>query len=679
MDQEHDLLKAIREEVDLAGAEHEERRDKYDEAIKYFYGDLPAPEDDCDNDYSSLVSTDVADVIEAVCSEIMPAFSGPAPVEFEPTSPDDEDQVALETQAVNHTVNTCGGYMAINMAVKDALLRRAGVVKVYWEDRTEATYEQHDDIPQAMLPEITQRLQETQSVTVIEGDLDEERGTASGLFREHRQVSQPRIDPVPLDEFLISANVATPNLKEARFKAHQRPVSRSELVEMGYDKELVAGLQSCAHQDMRVGRARTYDDTELQSGHRSTEYVMVVESYYNIDLDDDGIAEMRRVMTAGGSQGTDELLDQEPWDEQPFCLGVPFLGIYSWDGVSYFDKLKMIQDGKTDLMRELQNATRRNVRQRIGIIEGDADPDDALTSVLGGLVRCKTPNAMFALPDVQVPQVAYSFIELLDEMRKDKGGGAVDSAAQAQALAGDTAHGLERMMSAAEQITAMVAKNLCETLIKDIYRKMHKLLRQYRQDQMMLPGSAGWTATQPSQWPERQDMVVSMGMSVGERGRRTAALAGIKQDHAQDQQTGQAGILSDSNATYQARVDMARMSGLPNPEQYYVNPASPEAQQAQQAQAQQAQQQQEQQMQMQQQNMEFQYNLMSTIEQIKADAKIQAQQMAEQTKWMQTQAQLAEKMFGHRVDLAGIEQEADSDEAQREIDRLQAVRSVGNG
>jgi hypothetical protein len=502
----------------------------------------------------------------------------------------------------------------------------------------------------------------------MDGDFDDATGTASGSLRKHRLISKPRIDPVPLDEFLISANVASPNLKEARFKAHRRPVPRSELVELGLDPDMVEDLAAFDTYARTSGRQREWKDEELKTGHKSTEYIMVVEAYYNIDADGDGIAELRRIITAGGSEGTDELLLDEPWDEQPFCLGVPFLGIYSWDGVSYFDKMKMIQDGKTDLIRELANATKRNVRQRIGIIEGDANADDAMTSVLGGLVRCKTPQAMFALPDVQVPPASYSFLELLDEMRKDKGGGAVDSAAQVNALAGDTAHGLERMMSAAEQITAMVAKNLCETLVKDVYRKMHKLLRQYMSDQMMLPGSAGWQATTPAQWSPREDLVVSMGMSVGERTRRTAALQQVKQDHAMDQQTGQVGILSDSNGVYQARIDMARMAGLPNPEQYYRDPASPEAQQARQAISQQEQQQQQMQHEMQIQQMQFQYSLLTDVEKVKGEFKAQSDQLKAMI-----------DMFAQRVKLAEVEQKGDQTEAQQEIDRLQVVASNRKG
>jgi hypothetical protein len=182
-----------------------------------------------------------------------------------------------------------------------------------------------------------------------------------------------------------------------------------------------------------------------------------------------------------------------------------------------------------------------------------------------------------------------------------------------------------------------------------------------------------------------------MGMSVGERTQRISALQQVTQAQMSDMQTGQAGVMSDLNGQYQARIDMARLGGLPQPEQYFVDPSSPQAQQAQQQAAEQAQQAQQAQQQQAQEQMQFQYSLMMDMEKIKAESKLQAQQMADQTKQMQVQTQAmmaqmadqtkklqahldhAAQMFGHRVDIAELELQTDQGEAQREIDALQGA------
>jgi hypothetical protein len=338
-----------------------------------------------------------------------------------------------------------------------------------------------------MLPQLLAPQQPDEIVDIMSGEIDETTGTASGQIRRHRKIRRPRIEAVPLDEFLISANTATPELDEVRFVAHQRPLMRSELVELGASVEVANSLSKYVNTDSANARARTYRDEELKSAHKSTDYVMVCESYYRIDADGDGIAELRRVITAGGTDGTDELLMDDPWDEHPFALGVAYTGVYSWDGISLFDKLKDIQDLKTDIIRDMRNLVARSMRQRLMVVEGDADIDDVLESVLGGVVRVRTPNGVIPLQEVRVPQEAMVFLEYLDKLRRDQGGGAIDLATQTMAIAGDSAHGIERMMAAGEQRNAMIARNLAETLMKPIYRKLHKLLRQYQTDPIQIP------------------------------------------------------------------------------------------------------------------------------------------------------------------------------------------------
>lgn len=614
-----DILKIIKSEVENASELQAERQDNQAEATDYFYGRLPGmTQDETDADMAGIVSTDVGDAVEAVLAEIVPAFSGQSPVEFVPLSAEDEDQADLETRAVNHVANAAGAFMALNMAGKDALLRRAGVVKVYWEERVKVEYQALNHSIDQMPAQLQEG--EGEKVEIASADMDES-GMVTGYLRRYKKTGKPRIVAVPRDEFLISSDAMNPNADEARFKAHQCVKTRSELIELGFDAELVEHLEPFEQTTNPARAARIRDESEgfMESPDKATELIMVVEAYTNIDIDRDGIAELRRIWTAGGSEGTDELLSEEPWVEQPFCIGVPYLGIYSWDGVSLFDKLKMVQDTKTWLLRDLLNASRRNVRQRVGAVEREVNIEDLQTSVMGGVVRCRTPNSVFPLPNVEVPPQLFNVLGYMDEVRRDKGGGAIDTAAQANALAGDTAHGLERMMSAAEQVNAMVAKNLAETLVKPMYLKLHFLMRSYQQNPVVVAGSVGWQEANPSTWTPRDSMVVALGMSVGERTRRSAALGGILQAQMTAMQSGQDGTLVTQQNIYQTVIDAARMAGLPSPEQYWTNPASPEAQQA----AQQKQQAAQAQAQQQQAVTQAQLQVPISMEQVKAQSAVQ--------------------------------------------------------
>jgi hypothetical protein len=638
-----DLLKLISAEVEQAGEDQDERVQNQSDAVDYFYGRLPAlTPDDVEAGMNGIVSTDVADAVEAVLAEITPAFTQSAPVEFVPLGQEDEAQADLETRAVNHVVNSSGGFMAITMAGKDALLRRAGIIKVWWEDIIDVQYNPIIDVPIDSMPQIMQEGQD-EAKELAEAEMDETTGMVNGMMRTYKKKGKPRISAVPRDEFLISSDALIPDADSARFVAHQRPVSRSYLIQLGFDVDEVNELKPCdiSTNEATTSRQRAAADWNQESPDKSTDQIMAVEAYYRVDMDGDGIAELRRVITAGGSDGVDELLKNEPWDQQPFCIGVPYIGIYSWDGVSLFDKLKSVQDVKTELLRDLLNASRRNVRQRVGVVEKMVNMDDMLTSVMGGVIRMKDVNAMVPVPNVEVPPQLFSVLDYMDRVRKDKGGGAIDTAAQVQALAGDTAHGLERMMSAAEQINAMVAKILAETMIKPLYLKTHNLLRQYMRNPLVVPGSTGWQTANPQQWTPRDSMVVALGMSVGERTRRTAALQMVLQTQITAVQAGKDGTMVTDQNLYNAVTDLVRMAGLPSPEQYFVSPASPESQQA----AQQKQQAAQQQAQIAQQAAQAQLQVPVSMETIKAQALVQSAQI---------RAQSASEVQGMKNEIDGL-------------------------
>jgi hypothetical protein len=685
-----DILKLIAAEVDQAGEDQSERLENQADAVDYFYGRSPGlTQQDVEAEMNGIVSTDVADAVESVLAEIIPAFTGTAPVEFVPANEQDEAQADIETRAVNHVVNSAGSFMAINMAAKDALLRRAGVIKVWWEEVITVAYNPILDVPIDSMPQIMEE-GENEAKELAEANMDEQTGMVTGSMRTYTKKGKPRISAVPRDEFLISSDAFTPDADAARFVAHQRAVSRSYLIQLGFDPDEVNELKAeeITTNQATSARFRTSEDISRQSPDKSTDLIMAVEAYYRIDMDGDGIAELRRIITAGGSAGTDELLLNEPWDQQPFCIGVPYIGIYSWDGVSLFDKLKSVQDTKTELLRDLLNASRRNVRQRTGVIERNVNMDDMLTSVMGGVVRMKDLNSVFPLPNVEVPPQLFNVLGYIDEVRKDKGGGAIDSAAQVNALAGDTAHGLERMMSAAEQINAMVAKNLAETLVKPLYLKMHNLLRQYQKNPLVVPGSTGWQTANPMQWSPRDSMVVSLGMSVGERTRRTATLQMILQTQMTAVQAGKDGTLVTDDNIYQTVMDLVRMSGLPSPEQYFQNPQSPQAQQA----AQQKQQAAQQQAQITQQVGEKQMNIpiemekmrgMATVEsaRIRSESARQIEAMKDQTTTqiesmkaemsnMQAALDHITKTMDQRIDIAKLNAEFDGEQVPDTLEQM---------
>jgi hypothetical protein len=149
------------------------------------------------------------------------------------------------------------------------------------------------------------------------------------------------------------------------------------------------------------------------------------------------------------------------------------------------------------------------------------------------------------------------------------------------------------------------------------------------------------------QWSPRDSMVVSLGMSVGERTRRTATLQMILQTQMTAVQAGKDGTLVTDDNIYQTVMDLVRMSGLPSPEQYWTNPQSPQSQQA----AQQKQQAAQQQAQITQQVGEKQMNIPIEMEKIKGMATVESARIrsesAAQIESMKAQLDQMKMMVDH--------------------------------
>ena len=108
------------------------------DAMDYYNGnmskDMPAQEG-----RSEAVSTDVADTIEGLMPVLMDIFAGSDEVvRFEPVSAEDEEAAQQETDYVNHVfMQNNAGFMVLYGFIKDALLSKTGIVKVWWEEREE--------------------------------------------------------------------------------------------------------------------------------------------------------------------------------------------------------------------------------------------------------------------------------------------------------------------------------------------------------------------------------------------------------------------------------------------------------------------------------------------------------------------------------------------------------------
>ncbi len=120
----------------------QERADAMDYYLGNMSKDMPAQDG-----RSKTVSMDVQDTVEGLMPNLMDIFAGSDEVvRFEPVGPEDEEAAQQETDYVNHVfMQRNPGFMILYSFIKDALLSKVGIVKVWWEEREEEESETYLD------------------------------------------------------------------------------------------------------------------------------------------------------------------------------------------------------------------------------------------------------------------------------------------------------------------------------------------------------------------------------------------------------------------------------------------------------------------------------------------------------------------------------------------------------
>jgi hypothetical protein len=126
--------------------------DDRSKAMDYYMGDMSADMPAMIG-RSSAVSSDVADTVDSLMPAMMEIFaSSDQVVQFDPVSKEDIEAAQQETDYINHVfMQNNPGFMVLFSFIKDALLSKVGVVKVWWEEEDEDVKETYYDLTDEQL------------------------------------------------------------------------------------------------------------------------------------------------------------------------------------------------------------------------------------------------------------------------------------------------------------------------------------------------------------------------------------------------------------------------------------------------------------------------------------------------------------------------------------------------
>ena len=141
---------------------------------------------------SRAVSSDVADTIEGLMPSLMDIFCGADEVvRFEPVGAEDEAAAQQESDYVNHVfMQQNPGFMILYSFIKDALLSKVGIVKVWWEEREEESRETYYDLTEDQFALLAQAVVESDGAMRIVAHTVHDTATTEGSRSHSSEVDK---------------------------------------------------------------------------------------------------------------------------------------------------------------------------------------------------------------------------------------------------------------------------------------------------------------------------------------------------------------------------------------------------------------------------------------------------------------------------------------------------------
>jgi len=694
-----------------------------EQALDYYMGNLPGPAPD---GRSQVVSTDVADAVEWILPSILKALVSKGPViTFDAISEADEEQANLESEYVHDVFMAENeGFLNLYEFTKDALIQKNGILKIYYDDTPETSTEEYTGITEQQLqmmlanPEVEPiriqgavpaeaQAQHTMQMQQFEQQMMQFQQMKAQMPKQppqRPQRPQPpqemfdveievthsrgrvKVECVAPEEFRVNEFHNSLDLSTARFVAHVTMKTRSELIEEGYDAEVIndapVGSEYIYQREHRFAvQGETSTSSENQYSEDSSQDLLEVsECYIHIDLDETGVAELHKITVLGGTT-PDTVLDVEQVEEMPFVSSSCIVMPHKFYGLSEYDKLKMIQDQKTSLWRNiLDNLYFQNNREK-EVLEGQVNLDDLLISRPGGIKRVKTMGSIRELQVQPIGQEGYQMLEYLDTVRTGRSGVSPDTMG-AGPVENDTAHGVERIMTAKEELTGLMIRVVAETGVKAAYRLIRDLLVRHKDATEEFKYRGSWAKVNPSSWGRRSRTSVMVGTGTGDDSRKQAALSQVLM--YQEKLASVGSPLVDNEQGFNALDEFCEVTGLNGGEKYFLDPKSKQGQQAIQE-YDKSQQEQQQKMDEMNQKMAKAQEDLSKAEIMKGQAALQSQQaklMIDQTQVESDRAQLLADATEAdlKLELEGVKQELETAKAaaSQEFDyaKLEADNAV---
>lgn len=535
---------------------------------------------------SQLVTSDVSEVVDGIMPSLLKMFTtADNLVSFDAVGPEDEPKAQQESDYVNYAFfKQNPAFEVMYSWFFDALVQKNGIVKAYWDDSEKITTENYKGLTESELFELLndEELEPVERSERIEYIPDPQTGELIGIpvhdieFKRVSKKGQVRVENVPPEEYRISNDSRSIDPSPARMVGHERLVTRSDLLSMGYDKNIVESLPSHADSNLdsneKIARYDKTDDDRFSANRdRSQDEILLREAHIKIDYEQNGRAELRMVVTAGH-----QVLENEAADRQPFHIVCPQPLPHKHFGRATAEKVMDIQEVKSNLLRQIHDNLYHTNNPGKNVYEqaiGENTIDDLMTTRVGRIARFSRPvNEAYSVDVVPFTAAAsFPMLEYWDTTARDRTGVSADSAGlNPEALKNIQTSVLSESVDMSKQKIETIARIFAETGIKSLMLHIHELLLKHQDKAQVVKLRNEWIEIDPTSWRTRYDMTVNIGLGIGTRQQNMLTLNDIWSKQREVIQGGGGGTLVTATNVYNTASEIVKNANFKNADMFFT-------------------------------------------------------------------------------------------------------------
>jgi hypothetical protein len=570
---------------------------------EYYRGDLFGNEVEGN---SKVVAMEVRDTVSAMLPSLMRVFfNSENVIEFTPRGPEDVQAAQQATDYANYIFqNDNTGFLTTYAIFKDALVRKCGIAKFWWEDEERVRIEEYTGLDE---PTLEMLMQEPEAeATIISSYPDPSVGemqltTVDPMTGQPMAMPAPmlhdvqikritkdgriRIMAVPPEELLLDRRARS--FDDATIIAHRQMATVADLIAMGYDQDEIEenlmsnDLDSNDEYLARQPLSTTFGTND--AANPMMRRVLYVEAYARVDYDGDGIAELRKVCCMGAGY---KMVRNLPASYIPFadfpCDPEPHTS--PLEAMSIFDITRDLQEIKSEILRNTLDSLAQSIHPRTAVVEGQVNIDDVLNNETGAIIRMRAPGMVQPLTTPFVGQAAFPMMEYMDQIKEDRTG--MSKAAMglnADALQSSTKAAVNATISASQGRIELTARILAEGM-KKLFKGILFLVTTHQDKARMVRMRNEWVQIDPRAWDAGMDANINIALGNGDTNERLQALMMILAKQEQIlQQLGPTNPLVTPQQFSNTLRKIVELSGFKDSTSYfqaipadYVPPAPPQ-------------------------------------------------------------------------------------------------------